>query len=120
MGQPKITPSVKQQIIGAIRAGATMAVAAKVAGVSRNALYKRLKRDKRFAEQMREAKDFADGAVVRALYKNATEQGNVVAQIFWLKNRDPENWRDRVEQEQSGEVKHIVEVQYVDGPGSGD
>jgi len=35
--------------------------------------------------------------VSNSLYENALG-GNVTAQIFFLKNRDPENWRDRFEQ----------------------
>ena len=36
-----------------------------------------------------------------ALFKAATKEGNVTAQIFWLKNRKPKKWREqRREQEQ--------------------
>jgi len=34
--------------------------------------------------------------VSNSLYQNAME-GNTTAQIFYLKNRDPDNWRDRFE-----------------------
>jgi hypothetical protein len=34
--------------------------------------------------------------VSNSLYENALG-GNVTAQIFYLKNRDPDNWRDRFE-----------------------
>ena len=39
----------------------------------------------------REGKEVADYTVESALYKNALE-GNVTAQIFWLKNRKPSQW----------------------------
>ena len=34
--------------------------------------------------------------VENALFKNAIE-GNTTAQIFWLKNRRPDKWRDKRE-----------------------
>jgi len=71
-----------------------------------------------FCESLKKGKDIADAAVASALYKSATgghfiEEDRVVgdqvvtlrkqlapevlAQIFWLKNRQPKHWRDRVE-----------------------
>lgn len=47
------------------------------------------------------SKDVADRQVENALFKAATKEGNVTAQIFWLKNRKPKKWREqRREQEQ--------------------
>ena len=39
-----------------------------------------------------------DYEVENALLKNALD-GNVTAQIFWLKNRKKNEWRDKVEYE---------------------
>lgn len=71
---------------------------------------------------LKESKEIADRQVENALHKNATgfyyeedvvtNQGNVVrvkkyskpnttAQIFWMKNRKPEYWRDKQEIEQT-------------------
>jgi len=36
------------------------------------------------------------------LFKSAIS-GNVTAQIFWLKNRAPDRWRDRYEQNMGGD-----------------
>lgn len=51
-----------------------------------------------FAEAIRVGKDIADERVVASLYQravgSATRAPNVVACIFWLKNRRPEEWRD--------------------------
>ncbi|WP_241461172.1 CII family transcriptional regulator [Streptococcus uberis] len=71
---------------------------------------------------LKESKEIADRQVENALHKNATgfyyeedmvtNQGDVVrvkkyskpnttAQIFWLKNRKPADWRDKQEIEQT-------------------
>lgn len=74
-----------------------------------------------FLESLKEAKDIADNAVEMALYKRAigyeheedkifNQNGeplivptikhyppDTVAAIFWLKNRRPEQWRDKAE-----------------------
>ena len=45
---------------------------------------------------LKKGKEVSDYLVENALFTSALS-GNVVAQIFWLKNRKPENWQDRVE-----------------------
>jgi transposase-like protein len=45
------------------------------------------------------AKDAIDRRVERSLFKRAVEDGDTTAHIFWLKNRQPEMWRDRKETE---------------------
>ena len=46
-----------------------------------------------FRASIKEGKDIADGEVVHSLYKNATK-GDTRACEFWLKNRQPDTWRD--------------------------
>lgn len=83
-------------------------------------------RHKEFCDAVKGGKDVADAAVAAALFKSATgghvlteeravSDGKggvtivslkkplapeVLAQIFWLKNRQPKKWRDRVEVQQ--------------------
>ena len=40
------------------------------------------------------------------MLKSALE-GNVTAQIFWLKNRKKEQWREKVEIEKGGAIQKI-------------
>ena len=49
-----------------------------------------------FLEAIKKGKEVADYEVENALYKTAME-GNVTAQIFWLKNRQKEKWREKQE-----------------------
>ena len=55
------------------------------------------------------------GVITNALYENA-KNGNVVAQIFFLKNRAPAEWKDRqhieetIKQERSVDPKTLEQV----------
>ena len=53
------------------------------------------KRYIKFSSALKRGKAIADAEVANSLYKNATENNNVTAQIFWLKNRRPQDWRDK-------------------------
>lgn len=50
-----------------------------------------------FSQAIKQAKDIADDMVEMSLLDNAVNNKNVTAQIFWLKNRRPKQWRDRIE-----------------------
>ena len=51
-----------------------------------------------FSESLKETKDVADRNVENALYQAALS-GNTTAMIFWLKNRKPDKWREKREEE---------------------
>lgn len=77
-----------------------------------------------FLHALKEGKAIADGTVIQSLFNRANgcvttedkEIGGVVvtlektfppdttACIFWLKNRQPANWRDKTDQEVSGDL----------------
>ena len=100
----KLTDEAKQQVLGALRVGATMEVAAVVVHVTRRALYKLMDRDEEFKEAANEARGYADGKVIRAMYRDAITPGASYQRCreFWLKNRQPDKWRDRHEHEITG------------------
>lgn len=50
-----------------------------------------------FLEEEKAFYDSERGEVVKTTIKKEV-RGNVSAQIFWLKNRQPKKWRDRVEE----------------------
>lgn len=66
-----------------------------------------------FAEVLDQAKEAPDANVVGALYRNALA-GNVTAQIFWLKNRQPAKWRDKVDHEHAGKDGAPIQFQRVE------
>lgn len=117
-GRPSARTDERQGIIlGAIVEGATEEIAAARAGVDRHTLRAWVESDRAFQERVQWCKAQADGAVQESLYHAAlgnrgvrkvhfTREGtpipyvegipaNVTAQIFWLKNRQAEVWRDR-------------------------
>lgn len=50
--------------------------------------------------------EYEDGNLVRTKEIVKKERPDVTAQIFWLKNRKPEQWRDKQNVEMSGEVNN--------------
>ena len=47
-------------------------------------------------ESLKKGKEVIDYEVENALLQNALN-GNITAQIFWLKNRKPKQWKDKVD-----------------------
>ena len=52
-------------------------------------------------------RSWQDERVQMSLYRSAMS-GNVTAQVFWLKNRRPDEWRDRVEGQLDVTIKPVV------------
>ena len=96
----KIDQPKEDAAVELLEGGATMAIAARGIGVHRATLYRHMERSPAFAVRVQDAKDLADDAVEAEMYliatgrKVATSKGQITAQIFWLKNRRPKQWRD--------------------------
>ena len=80
---------------GWARHGLTDVQIAKNIGITTSTLYEWKNKYPEFSEALKESKEVADFEVENALYKKA-KMGDVTAQIFWLKNRQPRDWRDKV------------------------
>lgn len=65
-------------------------------GITVKTLYEWKKRYGDICDALKKGKEIVDYEVENALLKRA-KQGDVTAQIFWLKNRRPEKWRDKVQ-----------------------
>lgn len=108
-------------------------------GCAVSTLYLHFSKNERFSEATKKAKHKVDGRVQRTLLERAsgytyTEQQAIkvkqpdgseiveivevtkhvapdpTAMIFWLKNRQPKEWRDKTVQEQEGTVHTKIEV----------
>lgn len=73
-------------------------------GIHERSLSKRKLDDDRFIQAMQKGKARGLAAVTGALAHNAIEKNNVVAQIFFLKNADPDTWKDKQDINHSGGV----------------
>lgn len=90
------------RIQGWARDGLTDEQIAKNMNIGLTTFYEWKKRYPEFRESLKENKDVVDRKVENALLKNALN-GNVTAQIFWLKNRKPNEWREKRETEVNDE-----------------
>lgn len=120
MGRPnKFTEGIGQKIVALYKDGKTDLEVAKLIGISKQTIYNWRKKFPELLDSIKESKDIADDLVEACLFARATgynymsekqfmtrDEGlvrvkapmhcppDVGAQIFWLKNRRPEIWRD--------------------------
>lgn len=83
---------------GWARSGLTDEQIAHNMGIGKTTFYDWKQKSPNFANALKKTKEVVDFEVENALYKNAIN-GNVTAQIFWLKNRKKKEWREKVEYE---------------------
>jgi len=67
---------------------------ARALGVSWGVIDRNRKRSKEFNDALENGRAKGLAKVTNSLFKSAND-GNVTAQIFYLKNRDEKNWKDR-------------------------
>lgn len=91
-------------IEGWARDGLTDEQIAKKMGISYSTLKEWKKTYPSFSESLKKGKEVVDYQVENALLSSALE-GNTTAQIFWLKNRRPDKWRDKVDNKSVEERK---------------
>lgn len=96
--QEWLEPEGLLKIEGWARDGLTDEQIARNMGINPATLYEWKRKYPKIAESLKRSKDVADRQVENALFKNAIS-GNITAQIFWLKNRKPDKWRDKQEYE---------------------
>lgn len=127
-GRPsKYKPELDEQAEKLCRLGATDKEIAAFFGVRESTLNNWKLRHPSFVESLKRGKDEVDGLVEQSLFRRALGyshqsekvfqyQGAIVraktvehyppdttACIFWLKNRQPDSWRDRREESQGGD-----------------
>lgn len=91
-------------IEGWARDGLTNEQIAHNIGISRETLNVWTKKYSDISDALKKSKDVVDRQVENALFKKACE-GDTTAMIFWLKNRRPNDWRDKRETQLSGGVQ---------------
>ena len=128
-----VTEDGLAKIAGWARDGLVNDQIAQQIGIHPSTLYDWQNKYPEIAEALKQGKEVVDRQVENALLKRAlgyeyeevkmiaTESGgkrvektrkqvlpDVTAQIFWLKNRKPKEWRDRQEVEHSGDLGVVI------------
>lgn len=75
-------------------------------GIGARTLYEWKNAFPQIAQTLKKTKEVVDRQVENALFKKAIE-GDTTAMIFWLKNRRPNDWRDKRETALSGAVQTV-------------
>lgn len=78
--------------------GCTNEEIAKRLGISRSTLQLWATQHPDVSDALKHGKEQVDFEVEQALYRKA-RSGDVVAMIFWLKNRRPKQWKDRPQED---------------------
>lgn len=96
---------------GWARDGLTDEQIARNMGVSAKTLYNWKSDHLPILQALKIGKEVVDYQVENALLASALD-GNTTAQIFWLKNRRPDKWRDKPQEEKQAAdtVKVIIDV----------
>lgn len=84
------------RVQGWARDGLTDQQIAEKMGIGVRTLYEWKKKHSQFSQALKSGKEVVDYAVENALLKKALA-GDVGACCFWLKNRRPDKWKDRID-----------------------
>lgn len=96
---------------GWARDGLTDEQIASNVGIGVRTLYEWKEKYPQILQVLKKGKEVVDYQVENALLNKALG-GDTTAQIFWLKNRRPDKWRDKPQEEKqsAGTVKVIIDV----------
>ena len=99
-------------ITGWARDGLTLEDIAHNMGLCRQTLVNWKAKNEKIRKALEDGKEVADRRVENALYKQVTTSkhvpGDVTAQIYWLKNRKPKQWRDRQETAITADIEDLT------------
>lgn len=96
--QKWLTPEGLLLLEGWARDGLTDEQIAKKIGIGARTLYEWKEKYPQFSQSLKKGKEVVDYEVENALLSSALD-GNTTAQIFWLKNRRPDKWREKQKEE---------------------
>lgn len=105
-GRPRI--EIDYKLCEAMAAqGLSQKQIAEVLGICYATLMKRKKQSKEFAEIIDRGRSKGLAKVTNALFNSALG-GNVVAQKYYLSNRDPDRWHERKEPQGSDDMASVM------------
>ena len=92
----EITPEILKQVEKFAGQGLTQEQISHCIGISRDTFFKSKRNSEYFSDAIKRGQSKAISLVSNALFENAMS-GNAVSQIFWLKNRAPDQWADTIQ-----------------------
>ena len=112
VGRPKfeITPEVLEEVEEMAGRGLTVNQIAICLGVSPATIYNKQAQYLEFLETIKKGKAVGVSKVTNALFQNATVNKDNVAIIYYLNNRDRENWSNRQEIAAVVEQRNIIDL----------
>jgi len=108
VGRPKKLKDISLKEVEKLAAlGLTDEEIASWLGICRATLSNYKKQEKEFLDTIKRGKLKSDSNVIKSLYQKALD-GDTTAMIFWLKNRRPEEWRDKKDVGLSGSIEEKI------------
>lgn len=92
--------------------GLTIKQIAHCLDVGRSTLYERMGSKADVLDAVKKGRAKGIGTVTNSLFQSA-KGGNVTAQIFYLKNRQPDKWRDRRNHEVTGKDGKPIDMNWI-------
>tara|TARA_R110000822_G_scaffold203133_1_gene340050 strand:- start:732 stop:1124 length:393 start_codon:yes stop_codon:yes gene_type:complete len=110
-GRPKIeiTPEVCQKAESLAAQGLTMDQIASVLGMGERTIYEKQAEYPHLAQSIKDGRSKGIATVSNALFTKA-KAGDNTAMIFYLKNRDPDNWEEVQKRQHSGPEGGPIEI----------
>jgi len=112
VGRPRfeVTPEVLKEVEEMAGRGLTISQMASCLGVSPATIYNKQSEYLEFLETIKKGQAIGLQKVTNALFENATVERDNVAIIYYLNNRDKENWSNKHEVATTVEHKNVIDL----------
>ena len=112
VGRPKfeITEEVLKEVEEMAGQGLTVKQIASCLGISPSTFYLHQTENSEFSETIKKGQAVGIQKVTNALFQNATVEKDNIAIIYYLNNRDRENWSNKHEVTATVETNHVIDL----------
>ena len=112
VGRPRfeVTPEVLKEVEEMAGRGLTISQIASCLGISPSTFYLKQAEFSEFSETIKKGQAIGLQKVTNALFENATVARDNVAIIYYLNNRDKENWSNKHEVATTVEHKNVIDL----------
>ena len=112
VGRPRfeVTEEVLQEVEEMAGRGLTVKQIATCLGISPATIYNKQVENLEFLDTIKKGKAIGIQKVTNALFENATVNKDNVAIIYYLNNRDKDNWSNKQEVTTTIEQRHVIDL----------